>query len=149
MLPMLLIGAVVVVAAVVLFLFRGGSDDEPGTDVTKPSQSVGQSGQAYDLVWPDLMSYLGEGNYEQVMTVSDITFGADGREIYDLRANSPLTSEWRFDIEIPEGARLVVSDPATGLSTGTSAPGDSDKTTGWRPKERLIRYVRRSAKRPE
>jgi hypothetical protein len=56
-------------------------------------------------------------------------FGADGREIYDLRANSPLTSEWRFDIEIPEGARLFVSDPATGLSTGTSAPDDSDKTT--------------------
>lgn len=44
-------------------------------------------------------------------------YGAGGREFYDFRANSPLTAEWRFNLELPEGARLVVSDPATGLST--------------------------------
>lgn len=129
MLPMLLIGAVVVVAAVVLFLFWGGSDDEPGTDVTKPSQSVGQSGQAYDLVWPDLMSYLGEGNYEQVMTVSDITFGADGREgkIYEILIHKDQLDQIEDYFDLLEAYHYELVEERDGdyyffRFTGTNAP---------------------------
>ena len=43
-------------------------------------------------------------------------YGADGRELYDFRANSPLTAEWTFDLDLPAGARMVVTDAATGLS---------------------------------
>ena len=42
-------------------------------------------------------------------------YDADGREIYRYRANSPLTDEWRFRLDLPAGARLVVRDSATGL----------------------------------
>lgn len=48
-------------------------------------------------------------------------YAADGRELYELRANSPLTKEWKFNIALPAGSRLVVSDPATGLYTERKA----------------------------
>ena len=42
-------------------------------------------------------------------------YDANGRELCDLRANSPLTDEWKFSLELPAGARLKITDSATGL----------------------------------
>lgn len=128
-LPVLLIGAVAVVAAVVLFLFGGGSDDdETGGDATKPGQSVEQSGQAYDLVWPDLMAYLGEGNYEKVMEVSSITFGADGKEgkIYEILIHKDQLDQIENYMELLEEYHFELDEERDGYYfyrfTGSNAP---------------------------
>lgn len=77
------------------------SDDKPAAPVLEPSGAPG--------------GWVARTSSPRVLHRS--VFGPDGREIYNLRANSPLTSDWKFKVEMPEGARLVVTDPATGLST--------------------------------
>jgi len=42
-------------------------------------------------------------------------YAADGTELYGYRANSTLSNAWTFHLDLPAGAKLVLTDAATGL----------------------------------
>ena len=87
-------------------------------------------GKEYDLIFPDLMAYMGSGNYEKVMEVSRLTHhGEDeGRKgyIYEIMIHEDQMEQFEDYLELVEDYHYKLVEERDGYYffrfTGTNAP---------------------------
>lgn len=87
-------------------------------------------GKEYDLIFPDLMAYMGSGNYEKVMEVSRLTHhGEDeGRKgyIYEIMIHEDQMDQFEDYLELVEDYHYKLVEERDGYYffrfTGTNAP---------------------------